>query len=113
MGEVWSIAVRGLCGGLLVMAFALAGEIVSPKRFAGIFAAGPAVALAGMAVTLLVLGERQVAEAGHGMVVGAVALVAYCASAVPLTRRLGATAGSAVAMVIWAAVAALGWELIT
>ncbi|GGK97219.1 hypothetical protein Sme01_35650 [Sphaerisporangium melleum] len=112
MGEVATLAVRGLCGGLLVMAFALVGEIVSPKRFAGIFAAGPAVALAGMAVTLVTLGPADVAKAAYGMIIGAVALVAYCASAVSLVRRLGAVAGTVLAVLVWAAVAGLGWVLL-
>ncbi|GAA0835976.1 DUF3147 family protein [Streptosporangium amethystogenes subsp. fukuiense] len=112
MSQVWTIALRGLSGGLLVMAFALIGEMVSPKRFAGIFAAGPAVALAGMTVTLLFMGSRQVADSALGMIVGSVALVAYCASAVPLVRRLGALAGSAAAIAVWAAVATAGRLLI-
>ncbi|MEV4381124.1 DUF3147 family protein [Streptosporangium sp. NPDC049644] len=112
MSQVWTIALRGLSGGLLVMAFALIGEMVSPKRFAGVFAAGPAVALAGMTVTLLFMGGRQVADSALGMIVGSVALVAYCASAVPLVRRLGALAGSAAAIAVWAAVATAGRLLI-
>ncbi|MEU9885944.1 DUF3147 family protein [Sphaerisporangium sp. NPDC051017] len=112
MSEAWSIALRGLCGGLLVTVFALIGEMVSPKRFAGIFAAGPAVALAGMSVTLVFMGSRHVAQSALGMIVGAVALVAYCATAAPLEERLGAIAGSVVAMAVWAAVAAIGWLLI-
>jgi Protein of unknown function (DUF3147) len=113
MNQLGTMALRGLCGGLLVMAFAVFGEMVTPKRFAGIFAAAPAVALAGMAVTLLSSGSRQVAQAGLGMIAGSVALVAYCASAVMLVRRLGAVGGSAAALGVWAGVAAAGWLLIT
>ncbi|MEU8269565.1 DUF3147 family protein [Sphaerisporangium sp. NPDC049002] len=112
MDQVWVIVLRALCGGLLVMAFALLGEMVTPKRFAGIFAAGPAVALAGMTVTWVFTGGTEVAEAARGMIVGSVALVAYCASAAPLVERLGVVAGSVVAIAVWAAVAAVGWPLI-
>ncbi|RCG33138.1 DUF3147 family protein [Sphaerisporangium album] len=112
MSQEWVIILRALCGGLLVTVFALIGEMVSPKRFAGIFAAGPAVALAGMTVTWAFLGSRAVAESALGMIVGAVALVAFCATAAPLVERLGAIAGSVVAMAVWAAVAAIGWLLI-
>ncbi|WP_424531970.1 DUF3147 family protein [Sphaerisporangium viridialbum] len=113
MNEVGMIALRALFGGLLVTVFALIGEMVSPKRFAGIFAAGPAVALAGMTITLVFIGGRQVAESAQGMIIGSVALVAFCASAAPLVERLGTAAGSVVALAIWAAVAALGWPLIS
>ncbi|WP_214414400.1 DUF3147 family protein [Sphaerisporangium fuscum] len=112
MSQVLLIAVRGVFGGLLVMAFAMIGELVTPKRFAGIFAAGPSVALAGMIVTALHSGDRTLSESALGMIVGSVALVVYCAVAVPLVRRLGAIAGSAVAVSVWAAVAGAGWLLI-
>ncbi|MER7503907.1 DUF3147 family protein [Nonomuraea pusilla] len=113
MAEVWLIAGRGLFGGLLVMAFAVLGEMVTPKRFAGIFAAAPAVALAGMTITALREGGPALAEAGLGMVAGAVALVAYCVVAVPLVRRLGALPGSLAALLVWGAVAAVGWVLVS
>ncbi|WP_214105497.1 DUF3147 family protein [Acrocarpospora catenulata] len=113
MSQVWLIVARGLLGGLLVMVFAMAGETVTPKRFAGIFAAAPAVALAGMTVTVLDQGSRPLAESALGMIAGSVALVAYCAVAVPLVRSLGALAGSVTALAVWAAVAGAGWVLIT
>ncbi|MFI6737610.1 DUF3147 family protein [Nonomuraea sp. NPDC050451] len=113
MSEVWWIVGRGLLGGLLVMVFAVIGEMLTPKRFAGIFAAAPAVALAGMTVTVLHEGERQLAQSALGMIAGSFALVAYCAVAVPLVRRLGAFAGSLTALAVWAAVAGAGWALIT
>ncbi|GII87874.1 hypothetical protein Ssi03_58640 [Sphaerisporangium siamense] len=111
MSQVWLLALRGLFGGLLVTAFALLGEMVSPKRFAGIFAAGPAVALAGMSITVLHAGSRPLADSALGMIVGSAALVVYCALAVPLVGRLGAVAGSAAAVGVWLAVAGLGWWL--
>ncbi|MFG6198598.1 DUF3147 family protein [Nonomuraea sp. JJY05] len=113
MSEVWWIVGRGLLGGLLVMVFAVIGEMVTPKRFAGIFAAAPAVALAGMTITVLHEGERQLAQSALGMIAGSFALVAYCAVAVPLIRRLGAFAGSLTALAVWTAVAGAGWALIT
>ncbi|MFB9681982.1 DUF3147 family protein [Streptosporangium vulgare] len=113
MSQVWWIAVRGLFGGVLVMTFAMIGEMTTPKRFAGIFAAAPAVALAGMTVTVLNEGSRALAESALGMIAGAVAMVAYCAVAVPLVRRLGALVGSLTALAAWVAVAGAGWALMT
>jgi hypothetical protein len=42
---------RFLLGGALVSAFALFGDVVRPKRLAGLFAAAPSVALATLALT--------------------------------------------------------------
>lgn len=52
MNQMWWIAGRALLGGLFVMVFAVVGEMLTPKRFAGVFAAAPAVAIAGMTVTV-------------------------------------------------------------
>jgi hypothetical protein len=38
--------VRAVSGGILVSAFAVLGDVLKPKRFAGLFAAAPSVALA-------------------------------------------------------------------
>ncbi|WP_066361387.1 DUF3147 family protein [Herbidospora mongoliensis] len=113
MNDVWLIVARGVFGGVLVMGFALLGEATSPKRFAGIFAAAPAVALGGMTITALSLGDHALSQSGLGMIVGAVALVAYCALAVPMVRRFGALKGSTWALLLWAAVAWLGWTVIS
>ncbi|MGI5489267.1 DUF3147 family protein [Microtetraspora malaysiensis] len=113
MGEVLVLAARGLCGGLFVMAFALIGELVMPKQFAGIFSAAPSVALAGMTITMAVNGGVPVAESALGMIAGAIALVAYCASAVPLVTRLGARVGTVAALAAWAATATVCRVLLT
>jgi hypothetical protein len=42
------LVIKGVAGGSLVVAFALLSEGLSPKRFAGLFSAAPAVALAGL-----------------------------------------------------------------
>ncbi|NAS20624.1 DUF3147 family protein [Herbidospora sp. NEAU-GS84] len=110
---MWLIVARAVFGGVLVMGFALLGEATSPKRFAGIFAAAPAVAIGGMVITALSDGRDDLAESGLGMVAGGVALVAYCALAVPLVRRFGALKGSAGALLLWAAVAWLGWTVVS
>lgn len=113
MDDVWLLVARGVLGGVLVMCFALLGEATSPKRFAGIFAAAPAVAIGGMVITAVDGGGEALQRSGLGMIAGAVALVAYCALAVPLVRRFGALAGSAWSLILWAAVAWLGWMVVS
>ncbi len=56
------LAVKALAGGGLVVAFALLSEALSPKRFAGLFSAAPAVALAGLSVVLLDKGSHAAHE---------------------------------------------------
>jgi hypothetical protein len=44
------VPAKALCGGALVLAFAALSESLKPKRFAGILAAAPSVAVAGLVV---------------------------------------------------------------
>jgi uncharacterized protein DUF3147 len=109
---VAEVLVKAVAGGVLVLAFAALAQVVTPKRFAGIFAAAPSVALAGLAVTVLFAGDRDVPAAGAGMAVGAAAFVLYCLAAVPLVRRFGAWKGSAAALSVWAVVSAIGYAAV-
>lgn len=52
--------------------FALFAEALSPKRFAGAFAAAPTVALASMVVTTIVSGPADAKRASMGMIAGAI-----------------------------------------
>src|SRR5689334_17615680 len=107
MHNVLILAVRGLAGGTLVVVFALLSEGLSPKRFAGLFGAAPAVALAGLAITLLDKGAHDAHESTVGMLAGAAGMIAYAAVSVPLLRRLQAGKGAVAALSAWTAVAAL------
>lgn len=84
--------------------FALVAQTLSPKRFAGVLAGAPAVALASLSVTLVATGSADAATASTGMVAGAVGFVAYCVCSPALLRRWGTFGGSAAALVVWAAV---------
>jgi uncharacterized membrane protein (GlpM family) len=104
--EVLILAIKGLVGGSLVVTFALLSQGLSPKRFAGLFSAAPAVALAGLAVVVLDKGPHAAHENATGMVAGACGMVAYAAAAVPLLRRMKASAAAVVALGAWVLVAA-------
>ncbi|TMM06955.1 MAG: DUF3147 family protein [Actinobacteria bacterium] len=101
------LVIKGLAGGGLVVTFALLSEGLSPKRFAGLFSAAPAVALAGLTVTLLDKGAHSAHENATGMVAGGAGMVAYAAAVVPLLRRVRAGGAAAIALVAWTAVAAI------
>ena len=101
------LIVKGLAGGALVVAFAALSQSLSPKRFAGLFSAAPAVAIAGLSIVLLDQGATQAHQETLGMIAGSVGMVAYAAAVVPLLRRLRPIAAAALALVAWTLVAAV------
>lgn len=106
MSAALLICVKAVDGGLFVALFAILGEMLQPKRFAGIFGASPAVALANLLVIAVVKGDASARYAATGMIAGAVALAVACAAAIPAVRRWGAVRGSAVLWGVWILVGA-------
>jgi uncharacterized membrane protein (GlpM family) len=105
--EVLILAVKGLAGGALVLVFALISECLTPKRFAGLFGAAPAVALAGLIIAVFDKGRHDAHQSSVGMLAGAAGMMAYAALAVPLLRRVQASRAAAVALSAWLATAAV------
>jgi uncharacterized membrane protein (GlpM family) len=105
MHELLILAIKGLAGGLLVVGFALLSEALEPKRFAGLFSAAPAVALAGLAVVLLDKGHHAAHQNAVGMVAGSAGMVAYALCAIPLLRRLKASSAAVAAIGPWVIIA--------
>jgi hypothetical protein len=105
MGDFGTFALRGLAGGVLVVVFALVGEIVSPKAFSGLFSSAPSVAVASLAITIVAEGTTAARENSIGMVVGALAMTACCILAAAAIPRLRSVAGSILAWVGWGGVA--------
>jgi hypothetical protein len=50
-GELMDYVIRFLAGGLVVSLFAVVGDVLRPKSFAGLFGAAPSVALATLTLT--------------------------------------------------------------
>lgn len=100
------LIIKGLAGGALVVAFAVLSESLAPKRFAGLFGAAPAVALAGLTITLLDKGMHDAHESAVGMIAGSAGMVAYAAATIPLLRRTRASRAAVAALGAWALVAA-------
>src|SRR5881409_3366206 len=100
MGE---IAIRFLIGGLVVSAFAVIGDMLHPKSFAGIFGAAPSVALASLALAFLTKGSHDATVDGHAMVLEAIALCAYSWAVARLLLRYRWNT------IVAAAAAWLGW----
>ncbi|MEA2683154.1 MAG: hypothetical protein QOK05_1482 [Chloroflexota bacterium] len=113
MKDLALIAFRAVLGGTAVCAFALVGQMVQPKKFAGIFAAAPAVAVASLAITIATKGPAAGHASALGMIAGAFGMLAYCCVMVFTLRRMHALLGSLVAMPVWAAFAGAGLWLFT
>jgi uncharacterized membrane protein (GlpM family) len=103
--DVLILLAKGLAGGLLVVAFALLSEGLSPKRFAGLFSAAPAVAIAGLTITVLDKGAHDAHESAAGMIAGAVGMAAYAAAVIPLLRRTSALRAAGLSLGAWLAIA--------
>ena len=105
MAPILLVAVKALAAGLLVIAFSLVGAVLQPKRFAGVFSAAPAVALASLLLTALVKGPSTAIEATTGMIIGGVAMIVYCAVTLFSVDRFRALIGSSTAWLAWFLVA--------
>ena len=101
---------RFLLGGLMVSLFALIGDVVRPKRFAGIFGGAPSVALATLALTAVKSGPLTASVEARSMILSSLGFVLYaCAARGALgTGRWSALLVSIAGLGIWglAAVAA-------
>lgn len=96
-------AIRFVAGGLVVSAFAVLGDMLRPKSFAGLFGAAPSVALATLALTFWNEGAPYVASEARAMVCGAIALALYCFVVCQLLMRVhwSALTSTTVAAVVW------------
>ncbi len=106
MADAISVVVKALAGGSLVVLFALLSQSLQPKRFAGLFGAAPAVAIAGLAVTLISKGAFDAKDATLGMLAGSAGMVAYACATVLLLKRVSSLGASASGLAAWVVVAA-------
>jgi hypothetical protein len=109
---VMDLAVRFVLGGLVVSAFAAIGTLFKPPTFSGLFGAAPSVAIASLALAYHQHGADYVATEARMMVLGGVALAAYSATCVTLTRRhhVPVWFGAGLAWTAWGAVALVLFE---
>src|SRR5215469_2707648 len=71
------LVLRFLIGGTMVSVFAMAGDLLKPRSFAGLFGAAPSVAIATLALTTAHEGPAYAAAECHSMRIGAIALGLY------------------------------------
>lgn len=104
---------RMLAGGLFVSSFALLGDMLAPKRFAGLFGAAPSVALATLALAAGANGRAYAALEARSMVAGAIAFMiyTYCVFRLMLKSRLSARASTLILIPLWIASAFGIWRV--
>ena len=92
-----------LVGGAIVSLFAMLGDVLRPKSFAGLFAAAPSVALATVSLTIHKEGKAFAALEAKTMIFGALAFLLYAALASLILRRgkLSALSTALVLMPVW------------
>ena len=85
------ILVRFIVGGLVVSIFAVLGEVLRPKSFAGLFGAAPSIALATLGLTVHQHGNQYAAVEARSMLLGAAAFFIYAAGSAWILRRFRAS----------------------
>ena len=99
--------IRFVVGGVVVSLFAIVGDVLRPKSFAGLFGAAPSVALATLALTFAKHGGQYVATEARSMILGAIALCVYSFLVCQLLMRVRCSAlrATLAATVVWLVVA--------
>jgi hypothetical protein len=105
------VVFRFLIGGGVVSLFAVIGDVLKPKSFAGLFGAAPSVALATLALTIATDGKTYAALEARSMIVGACAffVYAYCCMWIMARHAVRATPTTIAGLAGWLACALGGW----
>lgn len=102
---------RAVLGGVIVSTFALFGDVLKPKSFAGLFGAAPSVALATLALSVKLHGTAYGSIEGRSMILGAIAFFIYASlsSRLMMRQKWETLPVTALSLIVWLA-AALGLE---
>ena len=107
--------IRFVVGGAIVSIFALIGDVLRPKSFAGLFGAAPSVALVSLALATTMHGSEYVSIQAVSMLSGAAALLGFSVVTCHLLKRtrLSAALATLLALPVWFAVAFWLFEAVT
>ena len=105
---------RFVVGGLVISLFAVIGDVLKPKSFAGLFGAAPSVAMATLGLTIMADGKTYAALEARSMIAGACAFFVYaCYCMRAMTKRnIRAKPATIVGLVVWLACALGGWLVV-
>jgi hypothetical protein len=106
--------VRFLVGGALVSLFAILGDVLRPKSFAGLFGAAPSVALATLGLTMMHDGKVYAAVEARSMIAGAIAFFFYASAVswVLMRYKPSALLATVALMPVWFGVSFGLWFLV-
>lgn len=109
------LIIRFFVGGVVVSFFAILGDVLRPKSFAGLFSAAPSVALATLALTIHKDGRAYAAQEAKTMLLGCAAFLLYAASVSFVLRRyrFSAFVASIGLLPIWFAVSLGSWMILS
>jgi len=104
---------RFVLGGLIVSVFAIAGDVLRPRSFAGLFGAAPSVALATLALTINTNGTWYSATEARSMMAGVLALFLYAFAVIRLLMKwkLRTLMAVSCAIPVWLVCAFATWIL--
>jgi hypothetical protein len=108
------LTIRFLIGGFIVSLFAMLGEVLRPKSFAGLFGAAPSIALATVGITIHQKGQTFAALEARSMMIGAIAFFVYAVLTSWTLRRyrVGSLAAALMLMPVWFAISLGSWALL-
>jgi hypothetical protein len=109
------LIVRFLVGGTVVSFFAMLGDMLRPKSFAGLFSAAPSVALATLALTIRKDGKIFASAEAKTMLLGSIAFLLYASLASFVLRRFrpGALVVSFALLPLWFIVSLGSWMVLS
>ncbi len=109
------LIIRFLVGGVVVSFFAILGDVLSPKSFAGLFSAAPSVALATLALTIHKDGRLYAAQEGKTMLLGCAGFLVYAVLVRCVLRRYkpNAYVTTIALLPVWVAVSLGSWILLS
>lgn len=107
------LLLRFVLGGAIVSCFALLGDALRPRSFAGLFSAAPSVALASLVLTAYSKGLSPITIEGRTMVAGVLAFFGTaCVVRFTLMRiTLRAIMTALLTLISWSAFASALWVL--
>jgi Protein of unknown function (DUF3147) len=99
--------IRFLVGGSVVSAFAMLGDILRPKSFAGLFGAAPSVALATLGIAVHQHAADYAVLQTRAMIAGAIALAVYSVVVchILVRAKLRAVTATLLSLIVWLVVA--------
>ena len=105
---------RFIIGGAVVSLFAVTGDVLKPKSFAGLFGAAPSVAVATLGLAIITHGTAYAAIEGRSMIAGAIGFMIYALACMWIMAKHNAAAlyVSSATLPIWFACAFAGYFLI-